>query len=291
MIDTYPSFVYYAHSKAVFSVPGKIYSDGNRNGSPNYQYALWKGTINGGSVYNTPTWTEIPNSNVDYPQFFAVARDDENIIAYVLDTGGGQQVKVTVNGGTAWNSYGYSAYYKDLAMSASGTYMAGASGTGLYVSSDTGSNWSLALSGDFRAADVSEDGRFQVAVEYGGGVWWSEDYGATWTEKGTTQNWIDVEMDDTGAKTVMTDGTYIYGNQQTISGPESCSDGIQNQDETAIDYGGVCGIPALETTEGGLSCSTYVVPNLSDVTWNDFGTLPNYLSGSQLEEKAGSGAW
>lgn len=89
--------------------------------------------------------------------------------------------------------------------------------------------------------DISEDGRFQVAVEYGGGVWWSEDYGTTWTEKGTTQNWLDVEMDDTGAKTVMTDGTYVYGNLQTILGPESCSDGIQNQDETATDYGGVCG--------------------------------------------------
>ena len=89
----------------------------------------------------------------------------------------------------------------------------------------------------------------------------------------------------TGAETV------IYTGAMVPVPSETCSDGVQNQDETAIDYGGVCGIPALETTEGGLSCSTYVVPNLSDMTWNDFGTLPNYLSGSQLEEKAGTGAW
>lgn len=67
---------------------------------------------------------------------------------------------------------------------------------------------------------------------------------------------------------------------RTYVPPETCSDWIQNQDETGIDYGGVCGgvdFPYTWTwASAGTVCTSNVYLNSSDwdTTWNtDFWTL------------------
>jgi hypothetical protein len=77
---------------------------------------------------------------------------------------------------------------------------------------------------------------------------------------------------------------------------ESCSDGIQNQDETAIDFGGVCGSQGLEYDS--LGCINQTTADLSSVVWyNDLYTDENPLtvdppifSGSITKLYGGTGA-
>lgn len=61
----------------------------------------------------------------------------------------------------------------------------------------------------------------------------------------------------------------------------TCSDGIQNQDETGIDIWGVCWFPTVNTSVSGAVCTTERYPIYSSVSWySDFWNLANNQTGT-----------
>lgn len=57
---------------------------------------------------------------------------------------------------------------------------------------------------NWRGVDMSANGQYMVAVDYGGYIYVSSDYGQTWTAKHTTSNWTGVSMSADGSVIVVT---------------------------------------------------------------------------------------
>jgi hypothetical protein len=122
--------------------------------------------------------------------------------------------------------------WKDVAMSSDGShqtavaqsdaiYTSGGSssdyGSSDYGSSDYGSSWtkntSAPTTADWRAVAMSANGRIQTAVAYNDYIYLSDDYGSTWTAKGTQQGWNSVSVSSDGKYQSAT----AYGGQIYIS--------------------------------------------------------------------------
>jgi len=95
----------------------------------------------------------------------------------------------------------------------------------LYVSADYGSTWTTKMSDacrNWRRVAMSTNGQYQTAVcemkedgdtgdRYGGGIYVSSDYGATWTLKVTDIDWSGVAVCGNGARqTACGNGSQMY---------------------------------------------------------------------------------
>jgi uncharacterized repeat protein (TIGR01451 family) len=132
------------------------------------------------------TWTE----RTPPPQVLTkiiVDRQDANLIYAHI----GPYLIRSTDGGGSWSQFsiglsGYNSAYDVAQLSA--THLLAASNNGLFLSSDSGASWTLALAGSHRAiaVDRSAPGRAIVA-SVGSQVWLrrTSDYGASWNSLGS----------------------------------------------------------------------------------------------------------
>ena len=65
----------------------------------------------------------------------------------------------------------------------------------IYVSSDYGATWvQKGTSTSWWGISISSTGQYQTAVVYGGYIYVSSDYGATWIQKGISASWRSVSL-------------------------------------------------------------------------------------------------
>lgn len=111
---------------------------------------------------------------------------------------------ITVNYTTGLAPFGYSLTFdyvftqrflqrswRGVASSASGTILAAIFTSNLYVSYDSGVNWSNPLnqSGAFNGIAMSSDGTYMVAAMQSNTLWVSTDSGNNWTSRDSSRTW------------------------------------------------------------------------------------------------------
>lgn len=109
--------------------------------------------------------------------------------------------------GVNWSATGASTanYWVAIASSSDGTKLIAAatnSGSGIYISSNSGANWSQVTSlptfSPWSGVASSSDGSKLIAVARGGGIYTSSNWGATWQTNAMTANWTCVTSSSAG---------------------------------------------------------------------------------------------
>ncbi|MFZ2189783.1 MAG: LamG-like jellyroll fold domain-containing protein [Candidatus Magasanikiibacteriota bacterium] len=163
----------------------------------------------------------------------------------------GSQINVSTNGGSSWSTVGPSNVMVDIDMSTSGIKQVAISTGGVFVSTDSGSNWLQKTTGIPvvpEAVAMSDNGNIITAVDTGGKIYVSTDTGNNWTAKDSNRNWSDVAVSGDGTlQTAVVSGGQIYistttGNtwvakdsNRTWSAIDMSSDGVN---QTAVVYDG-----------------------------------------------------
>ena len=137
-------------------------------------------------------------------------------------TNGG--VWISSNAGVTWTqtSASTTAQYTSIASSSDGTKLiAGASGTGVYISHDGGTSWSLNSDSDilgpggYVGVASNADGRVLVVTSLNKYLYLSTDYGSTWIKETSlgAANWWGVTVSADGSKIAAS----IYGGSSVLS--------------------------------------------------------------------------
>ncbi len=114
--------------------------------------------------------------------------------------------------GTVWFQSLYAGCF-DVASSADGTKLVAACYPFLQVSQDGGATWTAGARSEkfWWSVASSADGRNLVAAQRIGYIHTSTDYGATWTQRGTSRVWESVTSSADGTKlTAVAENDYIY---------------------------------------------------------------------------------
>jgi photosystem II stability/assembly factor-like uncharacterized protein len=123
---------------------------------------------------------------------------------------------------TLLNGSGYSNNSYAVATSDDGKIIYSISSTSVYYSGDSGATWSQRNSGitgnSFWDVATNADGSIVTAVQNGGNIWVSRNFGVTWEQRTnvTTPNgsglggWLNVAMSDTGQYIVTTRNGLFY---------------------------------------------------------------------------------
>lgn len=150
-----------------------------------------------------------------------------------LDTTGqyqetSNQQRYSNNYGASWSykNLGFTGYYYGGAMSSDGKYRSRtALNTGIWVSSDFGTNYTLKAPALYwTSIDMSNNGQYQTATVSTGNIYVSSDYGMTWAAKGLSKAYWGVTVSASGQRQAASHfGGYIYvssdyGNTWTQTG-------------------------------------------------------------------------
>lgn len=176
----------------------------------------------------------------------------------------------------------------------------------LYLSTNSGNDWVKAntqnvntIPRNWRSSYISDDGSNISAVVYGGNIWQSFDYGATWRDNNVTQNWSFIFGYNNGLNQIagVYNGNiynYIYNNNNAINNnygwseiSSSQSDGINGTlsnkkwiDGTSDSNGGNIYI-MIEDGKIYKSTNKYNFTisdkNLSASNWTSIATAGNYV--------------
>eukprot|EP01032_Pedospumella_encystans_P018957 gene18957-21566_t len=145
----------------------------------------------------------------------AVASDasGKNLVGVVY----GRGIYTSGNYGQSWVSTSAPAeIYGTITCDSTGKYLVAVSNNGIFTSNSSGLIWYLtsAPAGLYIGVDSDSSGRYIDAVVYGGGVWSSDDYGASWVESNPLpQSWNGITVSQTGQRIVgitKTDGIFAY---------------------------------------------------------------------------------
>lgn len=102
------------------------------------------------------------------------------------------------------------AYFKAVAMSADGKYQTAVGGNTVYRSQDHGVTWTKMTDSAFDGlmlVDMSADGKYQVTGSFD--IFYSSDYGMTWSLRSKTQSWS-ILMSADGKFCVLISHRYIF---------------------------------------------------------------------------------
>jgi photosystem II stability/assembly factor-like uncharacterized protein len=125
-------------------------------------------------------------------------------------TRNGSTIYTSTNAGSTWvqrtSGLPGSATWTSIASSADGTELAAASGSGIYVSVNSGASWSSSYSGSWSAIASSADGTKLVATVNGGGIYINS--GGSWSQTGAYIGaWSSVASSADGTKLVAAQNT------------------------------------------------------------------------------------
>ncbi|MCP4220571.1 MAG: hypothetical protein GY765_38445, partial [bacterium] len=154
---------------------------------------LWKST-NGGVTWSTTT-DDLANIGVSW-----IVIDPNNTNIMYLATGDGDGydtysigILKSTNGGVTWNTTGlsmgvssYWAFRKVLMHPSNSAILIAVSNAGIYKSTNSGTNWSQIIVGNFRDIEVNESTpTVWYAARHGYGVYKSTDTGDSWGQLST----------------------------------------------------------------------------------------------------------
>ena len=163
-----------------------------------------------------------PKGSAQSWQCVAMSADGARQTACIYDGG----MYFSTDYGNTWTAGGESLCWVSVAMSADGARQTALEDNGyLYVSTDYGNTWTTKMddaSRNWRRVGMSTNGQYQTAVcemkedgdtgeRYGGGIYVSSDYGATWILKVTDVDWSGVAVCGNGARqTVCGSASQMY---------------------------------------------------------------------------------
>jgi photosystem II stability/assembly factor-like uncharacterized protein len=112
-------------------------------------------------------------------------------------------------------TFSSSANFTSIAVSYDGVFQTAVTSLGgIYVSSNSGTTWSLVgpLNINFTSISMSSDGLIQNACSNGGGIWQSVDYGASWQQfEFSATNWSSIALSNDGSvRTVVSVSGELY---------------------------------------------------------------------------------
>jgi hypothetical protein len=98
-----------------------------------------------------------------------------------------------------------------VALAAGGGYFVTTDQSNVFVSSDSGVNYTKFTSnppgGTYRAVGSSSDGQYMIAPDDGGSLWVSSNHGSSWTNTSVTGDWRAVDVSSDGQYMAAVDGT------------------------------------------------------------------------------------
>lgn len=148
----------------------------------------------------------------DYGQTFVVRGPTGSIFDQVaVSSDGLTQIVVsrdgpiykTTDAWVSWENLNLNSNWRICAISANGQYMlVGGFRTSLYVSSDGGNSWNIAIlpSSVWWGVSMSATGQVQIASVIGELIYVSTDFGVTWSNRDKSRNWFDVAVSADGKK-------------------------------------------------------------------------------------------
>jgi photosystem II stability/assembly factor-like uncharacterized protein len=170
---------------------GRLYT--SANAGANWEERRPDGTSN----KNWRCLASSSNGNVLYAGIYEAGTGKSGFIWRSTDSGE-NWTKLTPKSSTAGN-------WKDVACSSDGTKVVAVEfGGKLYVSTDSGANWSVPASVNYNtnwnAVSCNSDGSVMTGVVSGSYVYVSTDYGATWDYKTSSgaRSWYDISIDGSG---------------------------------------------------------------------------------------------
>ena len=225
------------------------------NGS-NGEGRIYLSTQPDGAAFGTGTWSPVPGLVPGARNWRSITMSDDGIrIAAVAHTDGGsptESVYYSVNSGVSWSAstQKFANAYR-IRSSSDGTRLVMAEGfppstaTGrLWTSNNSGATWtaqnqSTAIS--YTSVDISDDGSKMLAVQDGGQIHASVDFGATWTARDSGRVWRGVAMSADGNRSVAVvngGGSYASIANRTAVGTAGSLTGAQNNSITLTYVGG-----------------------------------------------------
>lgn len=115
---------------------------------------------------------------------------------------------ISTDSGINWSPRYEARIWQDVASSADGTKLAAITNTEIYVSSDSGNTWiAKNFSKFFQCVASSSDGTVLITGVYNDQLYVSYDSGNSWTATGPTGLWRGVAMSSTGTKMVAVRGS------------------------------------------------------------------------------------
>jgi len=124
-----------------------------------------------------------------------------NLLSIVNDTISADSAITAGYEGLPWTTTESSRTWYSTAISNDGKYVTAGYGSGgyLHTSDDYGATWTQrGVSGDYRVMDISSTGQYQTAGSSGSYIYTSNDYGVTWTQRGITGLWRGMGLSSSG---------------------------------------------------------------------------------------------
>lgn len=161
-------------------------------------------TINGGYLYKSTdygiTWTQITSAGTKLWSKIAVSDDGTKLVAMTQATTGivsgnfvvtkNPELFYSTNSGSSWTNQGADAGWDSVSISSDGSRMwAASTGSGAWLSINSGTTWTQKRSVGQRSLSASSDGRVVIAIE-GSILKMTSDTGTVWSTvaKPGTQN-------------------------------------------------------------------------------------------------------
>ena len=160
-VDWYGSAVGSVNYGAAISADGSIKMTANSDGK------LYRNSGSGWSAITSGSLPSLPSSI----GWWSVSCDSTCTKMAAVQQGNGK-IFITLDAGVSWNSYGSTLTYSDLSMSNDGSVIVATSGTEVYVSQDSGTNWTAqSLTGKtWVSVTVSGDGKKMYAAASDGTI-------------------------------------------------------------------------------------------------------------------------
>jgi hypothetical protein len=153
------------------------------------------------------SWNGFTNQNIKSGSRITMSSDGQ----YQTIVSARSNILVSNNKGISWNIVDSYRYWRSVSMSSSGKYQTACASNdlpnpGIYTSDDYGISWIKVFNNSTGLRDVaiSGTGQYQVAVEYFGFIFVSNDYGKfnTWNRVGVSRSWANVEISDSGDRII-----------------------------------------------------------------------------------------
>jgi len=154
-------------------------------------------------------------------------------------------IYISSNSGSSFSTWWLFRAFNSLATNDTWQYLFATTSTWIFRSSNTWSTMSLVTIGTgITAIDTDASGRY-VMASASWALFVSSDYWVSFTQTWVNRKWLDIRLNASWMKAFALDNwswAVLFS-----SSSDSCTDWIQNQDEIAIDYGGVCWSPVQNT--------------------------------------------
>jgi hypothetical protein len=190
------------------------------------------GSVSGSSIYRSldtgSTWN--PLSSIKTWKGVAISSDGIQQSAVVSAGGFDSKIYISSDAGISWEPVASNLDWCSIAMSSNGVIQSAVvDGGQIYISGDSGANWSVSAtspSTTWVGVDMSSNGVIQSAVINGGQIYISGDSGANWAVSATSPsiNWTSIAISSNGiyqTATASASQIYVSSDSGTTWGPQN----------------------------------------------------------------------